>query len=146
MFLIRRFLEEMHRGTAMAPIWPFKKKEPIAQVDEAPPAAIVYKKGEDPNARPPQTEIDSSAYKDALALFGDGSSTVEAATDQSVRYDGATSSQSDHSTPESKLVEDAPQFSWVHHTDGYHYKRKENGEFEPTPHTKSGDGTYTPYS
>jgi hypothetical protein len=130
----------------MAPIWPFKKKEPIAQVEEAPPAAIIYRKGEDPNARPQQDEVDSSAYKDALALFGGGSSTVEAATDQSVRYDGVTSPQPEPSVSEPSLVEEAPEFTWVHHTDGYHYKRKASGEFEPTPHTKSGDGIYTPYS
>jgi len=136
----------MHLGVAMAPIWPFKKKEPIAQVDEAPPAAIVYRKGEDPNARPPQEEVDSTAYKDALALFGDGSSSVEAASDQSIRYDGVTSQQIEASAPEPSVVDEAPDYTWVHHTDGYHYKRKLNGEFEPTPHTKSGDGSYTPYS
>ena len=136
----------MHLGIVMAPIWPFKKKEPIAQVDEAPPAPIVYKKGEDPNARPPQEGVDAGAYKDALALFGDGSSTVEAATDQSVHYDGVAAPQPTPNTSEPVVEQDTPQFTWVHHTDGYYYKRKEDGQFEPTPHTKSSDGTYTPYS
>ena len=74
----------------MPPFWPFKKKEPVAQVEETPPAAVVYKRGEDPNART-QVETDSGAYKDALALFGGGSSEVTAASDQSVHYDGITS-------------------------------------------------------
>ena len=76
----------------MPPVWPFKKKKPVDTViDEAPPAPVVYKRGEDPNARP-AVKADSGAYKDALALFGGGSSEVQAATDQSVRYDGATAS------------------------------------------------------
>ena len=35
----------------MPPFWPFKKKQTIAEVEEQPPAPIVYKRGEDPNAR-----------------------------------------------------------------------------------------------
>ena len=76
----------------MPPIWPFnKKKETEQEIDEAPPAPVVYKRGEDPNARA-AVETDAGAYKDALALFGGGSSAVTAATDQSVHYDGVTSS------------------------------------------------------
>ena len=111
----------------MAPIWPFKKKQEVLELDEAPPAPITYKKGEDPNARPPSTTVDASAYKDALALFGDGSSEVEAASDQSVNYDGVTekSSAADQTQPEESTQEKS--FTWVHHTDGYHYKMKDDG-------------------
>ena len=64
----------------MPPIWPFKKKKEMEhEIDEAPPAPVVYKRGEDPNARA-AVETDAGAYKDALALFGDGSSEVNPAT------------------------------------------------------------------
>ena len=141
----------------MPPFWPFKKKEAVVQLEEAPPAPIVYKRGEDPNARP-DVEADAWAYKDALALFGDGSQKVEAASDQSVHYDGVTATQpeaesssvdtndaieSDEMAPPSQ---GETAFSWVHHTDGYHYKQRADGSFEATPHTKNQDGTYSPYS
>ena len=80
------------------------------------------------------------AYKDALALFGGGSEEVKAASDQSVNYDGVTA-------PASQAEKESePSFTWIHHTDGYHYKQLADGAFEPTPHTKNNDGTYTPYS
>ena len=82
-------------GPTMPPIWPFKKKRELDQeIDEAPPAPVVYKRGEDPHARAP-VETDADAYKDALALFGGGSSEVAAATDQSVHYDGVTASNAE---------------------------------------------------
>jgi len=145
-------------GLTMPPIWPFKKKKELDQeIDEAPPAPVVYKRGEDPNARA-AVETDAAAYKDALALFGGGSSDVAAATDQSVHYDGVTASSDeapsaqedemnatkDH-TP-SASSEPASSHTWVHHTDGYHYKQHADGSFEPTPHVKQNDGTYAPYS
>lgn len=147
----------------MPPIWPFKKKRELDQeIDEAPPAPVVYKRGEDPHARA-AVETDAGAYKDALALFGGGSSEVAAATDQSVHYDGVTSSNteetpsqngdasdSDVSSSEASSTtnESASEAShtWVHHTDGYHYKQHADGSFEPTPHVKQEDGTYAPYS
>ena len=39
-----------------------------------------------------------------------------------------------------------PAFTWVHHTDGYHYKKKADGSFDATAHVKNNDGTYIPYS
>lgn len=145
-------------GLTMPPIWPFKKKKEVDQeIDEAPPAPVVYKRGEDPNARA-AVETDAGAYKDALALFGGGSSEVSAATDQSVHYDGVSAS-SDEATPAQEEETDATQevapsanpepetsHTWVHHTDGYHYKQHADGSFEPTPHVKQEDGTYAPYS
>ena len=124
---------------AMPPFWPFKKKEAIAELEEEPPAPVVYKRGEDPNARK-TIETDTDAYKDALALFGGGSEEVKAASDQSVNYDGV-SAPTIQTPSEPEL-----SFTWVHHTDGYHYKQLADGAFEPTPHTKNNDGTYTPYS
>ncbi len=123
----------------MPPFWPFKKKEAIAELEEEPPAPVVYKRGEDPNARK-TIETDAGAYKDALALFGGGSEEVKAASDQSVNYDGVTAPAS------LAQKEPEPSFTWIHHTDGYHYKQLADGAFEPTPHTKNNDGTYTPYS
>ena len=73
----------------MAPLWPFKKKEPVAELDEEPPAPVVYKRGEDPHTRS-SVSTDAAAYQDALALFGGGSHEVEAATDLAAGYDGVT--------------------------------------------------------
>ena len=139
----------------MPPFWPFKKKQVIAELDEAPPAPVVYKRGEDPNARK-SIATDTGAYKDALALFGGGSAEVKAASDQSLRYDGATdksngiqneSNQSAISNVEEESsMESTPSVSWIHHTDGYHYKQLVDGAFDPTPHIKNADGTYAPYS
>lgn len=139
----------------MPPFWPFKRSSEPDQVDEAPPAPVVYKKGEDPNRREAAVSVDATAYTDALALFGDGSSSVHAASDQTERYDGIvsggeagrddTASASSESTHEDAQAEVADH-SWVHHSDGYHYKRLSDGSFEPTAYTKNEDGTYTPYA
>lgn len=139
----------------MPPFWPFKRSSEPDQVDEAAPAPVVYKKGEDPNRRERAMSVDATAYTDALALFGDGSATVHAASDQTERYDGIvsggdpltddTSSTSRESTGQASQ-EDVVDFSWVHHSDGYHYKRLSDGSFEPTAYTKNEDGTYTAYA
>lgn len=130
----------------MAPIWPFKKKQEVLEVDEEPPPTISYKKGEDPNARPATTTVDASAYKDALALFGGGSSNVEAASDQSVNYDGVAEPTGTSTVAEESQPVREESFTWVHHTDGYHYKKNADGSFEPTPHSKNADGSYVPYA
>lgn len=130
----------------MAPLWPFKKKEPVAELDEEPPAPVVYKRGEDPHTRP-SVSTDAAAYQDALALFGGGSHEVEAATDLAAEYDGVTEDTTVSSAvkrTESSETDDT--VTWVHHTDGYHYKQHPDGTFEPTPHVLNKDGTYTPYS
>ena len=130
----------------MPPFWPFKKKQEVAQVYEAPPAPTVYRRGEDPHVRASVTN-DEAAYKDALALFGGGSEEVNAATDQSVLYDGATGET--NASPKASPAEVAASpatHTWVHHTDGYHYKQNADGSFEPTPHVQNADGTYDPYS
>ena len=46
---------------------------------------------------------------------------------------------------ESTTVASQP-VNWVHHTDGYHYKRLDDGTFDPVAHVKNEDGTYHPYS
>jgi len=144
----------------MPPFWPFKKKEEVNVLDEEPPATMVYKRGEDPNARADHV-ADQAAYKDALALFGDGSQTVEAASDQSVLYDGVSgqATGAEEMIPSVEASPDAvsdmevartvavePSFTWVHHTDGYHYKQLADGTFEATAHTLDGNGEYHPYS
>ena len=149
----------------MPPIWPFKKKANVSELDEEPPQHLVYKRGEDPNARA-QYKADEGAYKDALALFGGGSQTVEAASDQTVRYDGVTSpvtvvpvqeSTEGHSelpaevasvesTVEHESATTQPLFEWYLHSDGYYYKKNADGSFEATAHLLSDDGSYVPYS
>jgi len=136
----------------MVPFWPFKKKQTVDELDEEAPAPMVYKRGEDPHAQPVE-EADQSAYKDALALFGGGSDHVEAASDHSTRYDGAISNNNSGAVAEAEPSLDEgeasvaePEYTWVHHTDGYHYKQLEDGSFEPTAHVQNQDGTYEPYS
>ena len=44
------------------------------------------------------------------------------------------------------VVPQTPAFTWIHHTDGYHYKKKADGSFDATPHVKNNNGKYIPYS
>ena len=125
-------------GTVMPPFWPFKRsKKNSMELDEEPPEAIVYRKDEEVHSEKHAQSIErnDAAYKDALALFGDGDTTVTASTNIADLYDGVTDASASESTSE-----------WVHHTDGYHYEKKADGSFEPTPHVKQSDGSYVPYS
>ena len=77
----------------MPPFWPFKrtnKKEEV--IDETPPAPIVYRKGQDVHTEKHSTteERNESAYKDALALFGGGDTTVVASSNVADEYDGVS--------------------------------------------------------
>ncbi|MDB2671526.1 hypothetical protein N9Y75_01620 [Candidatus Poseidoniales archaeon] len=122
----------------MPPFWPFKRsKKNSMELDEEPPEAIVYRKDEEVHSEKHAQSIErnDAAYKDALALFGDGDTTVTASTNIADLYDGVTDASASESTSE-----------WVHHTDGYHYEKKADGSFEPTPHVKQSDGSYVPYS
>ena len=127
----------------MPPFWPFKrtnKKEEV--IDETPPAPIVYRKGQDVHTEKHSTteEINESAYKDALALFGGGDTTVVASSNVADEYDGVSNEPADESTTETE-----PAFEWVHHSDGYHYKKLSDGAFEPTAYVKNADGSYSEY-
>ena len=122
----------------MPPFWPFKRsKKNSMELDEAAPEAIVYRKNEEVHTEKHAQSIERNdeAYKDALALFGNGDTTVTASENVADQYDGVT----DTTLPE----EDS---QWVHHTDGYHYKKKPDGTFLPTAHVKQDDGSYVPYS
>ena len=48
--------------------------------------------------------------------------------------------------PAPPAVPKTPAFTWVHHSDGYHYKKKSDGSFDATPHVKNNSGSYIPYS
>ena len=125
-------------GVVMPPFWPFKRsKKKTMELDEESPEAIVYRKDEEVHSEKHAQSIErnDAAYKDALALFGDGDTTVTASTNIADLYDGVTDASASESTSE-----------WVHHTDGYHYEKKADGSFEPTPHVKQSDGSYVPYS
>ena len=127
----------------MPPFWPFKrtnKKEEV--IDETPPAPIVYRKGQDVHTEKHSTteELNESAYKDALALFGGGDTTVVAASNVADAYDGVSNEPVDESTTETET-----SFEWVHHSDGYHYKKLSDGAFEPTAYVKNADGSYSEY-
>ncbi|MDB2540128.1 hypothetical protein N9X28_00235 [Candidatus Poseidoniales archaeon] len=125
-------------GTVMPPFWPFKRsKKNSMELDEESPETIVYRKDEEVHSEKHAQSIErnDAAYKDALALFGDGDTTVTASTNIADLYDGVTDASASESTSE-----------WVHHTDGYHYEKNADGSFEPTPHVKQSDGSYVPYS
>ena len=107
------------------------------ELDEVAPEAIVYRKDQEVHSEKhaQSVERDEEAYKDALALFGGGDTTVTASTNVADQYDGVTEGNSSKSTSE-----------WIHHTDGYHYQKNADGSFQPTPHIKQSDGSYVPYS
>ena len=122
----------------MPPFWPFKRsKKNSMELDEESPEAIVYRKDEEVHSEKHAKSIErnEAAYKDALALFGGGDTTVTASTNVADLYDGVTDVAKPESTSE-----------WVHHTDGYHYEKNGDGSFLSTPHVKQSDGSYVPYS
>jgi hypothetical protein len=122
----------------MPPFWPFKRsKKNSMELDEVAPEAIVYRKNEEVHTEKHAQSIERNdeAYKDALALFGNGDTTVTASENVADDYDGVT---------DGSLLEEESQ--WVHHTDGYHYKKNADGTFLPTAHVKQEDGSYVPYS
>ena len=124
----------------MAPIWPFGKKQKPQQLNEQPAKTIVYRKEE---SRSEKTLADNSHresddYMAAVSLFGNGSTTVKRAEEQSQFYEGIVDSGPNHKTEQK-------QFTWFHHSDGYFYKKMEDGSYDSIPHTKSSDGSYTPY-
>ena len=87
----------------MPPFWPFKRSNKKEQViDETPPAAIVYRKGQDVHTEKHSTtnERNESAYKDALALFGGGDTTVVASSNVADEYDGVTNEPTDETIQE----------------------------------------------
>ena len=128
----------------MPPFWPFKRtKKNEESLDETPPAPIVYRKDQDVHTEKHSTSLErnENAYKDALALFGGGDTSVVASTNVADEYDGVT-----NETPEVPSQGDELDFEWVHHTDGYHYKKLKDGQFEPIAYTKNADGTYSEYA
>ncbi|MGB2037599.1 MAG: hypothetical protein ACPHX8_03965 [Candidatus Poseidoniaceae archaeon] len=125
-------------GPSMPPFWPFKRsKNKSIELDEKPPEAIVYRKNEEVHTEKhaQSVERNDAAYKDALALFGGGDTTVTASANVADQYDGVTDNDKPKSTVE-----------WFHHTDGYYYEKKDDGSFLPTPHVKQADGSYVAYS
>ena len=125
-------------GLVMPPFWPFKRaKKNSMELDEEAPEAIVYRKDQEVHSEKHAQSIERNeeAYKDALALFGGGDTTVTASTNVANQFDGVTDAIASTSTSE-----------WVHHTDGYHYLKNADGSFQPTPHVKQSDGSYVPYS
>ena len=140
---VRIVLEHGRFPPSMPPIWPFnKKKQPLALEEEA-PAPIVYRKTDDQGVDSGSTSQQQEDYKAALSFFGSGDTTVKKASDQSQLYDGvivsATPSESAPSPTEHPV-------EWVAHTDGYHYKKAEDGSFDPVAHIRNTDGSYEPYS
>ena len=132
------------QGENMPPFWPFKRsKKNDDVVEETAPQPIVYRKGQDVHTQKHSTSVEHNehAYKDALALFGGGDTTVVASSNVAEEYDGVT----DHPVQdESESVQD--DFEWIHHSDGYHYKKKSDGQFEATPYVKNDDGSYSAYA
>ncbi len=123
----------------MAPFWPFGKKKKPLMLDEPEPQPVVYRKGsaETQEVLADNSHRESTDYKTAVSLFGNGETTVKRAEEQSQYYEGIVDS--------APLNPTTPEFTWVHHTDGYHYKRFTDGAFDTLPHQKSQDGTYTAY-
>lgn len=141
--LFALFINKFELGECMPPIWPFgKKKEPLSLEEEA-PAPVIYKKTADVGIESTSTDQQKADYKAALSFFGNGQDTVKKAEEQSQHYDGISGTQSN---PAKSTTVAPPPATWVHHTDGYHYKRLDDGTFDPLAHVKNDDGTYQPYS
>ena len=123
----------------MPPLWPFGKKKQPLQLDEPEPQAIVYRKDSNTSEQTlsDTSHRESNDYKSAVALFGNGATTVKRAEEQSQFYEGIV----DSGKPQKK-----EEFTWVHHSDGYHYKKKTDGSFDPVPHQKQANGIYVPYA
>ena len=134
--MFRSLHEAVESRNTMAPIWPFGKKKQPDMLDEPEPATVIYRKGsvEAKQVLEDNSHRESVDYKAAVSLFGNGDTTVKRAEEQSQYYEGLV----DSATP---VVE----YSWVHHTDGYHYKQFADGAFNSVPHRKNQDGTYSPY-
>jgi hypothetical protein len=141
--LLQNKYELQDRACSMPPFWPFKRSKHNDDIDEAPPAPIVYRKEQEVHTEKHANSLerDENAYKDALALFGGGDTTVKASKNVAEHYDGVTDQPLTSGEPEV-----TKRFEWIHHTDGYHYKKMENGQFEPTPFVKNEDGSYSPYA
>ena len=114
----------------MPPIWPFKKKQ-VEEEEE--PERLMSTYDNIGNKANETSHKDSHDYKAALALFGNGSENLNAADEQSAKYDGVTSSSP------------VTEFEWVENTDGYYYKLLSNGEYEQTAYIKNEDGTFSAY-
>ncbi len=128
----------------MPPFWPFKRaKKNEDTFDETPPAPIVYRKDQDVHTEKHSTSVerDENAYNDALALFGGGDTSIVASVNAADQYDGAS-----NENPQATSLEEESNFEWIHHTDGYHYKKLKSGQFEPTAYTKNSDGSYSEYA
>jgi hypothetical protein len=136
----------VHQGvrfrSVMPPVWPFGKKKPASSLDEDAPAPIVYQKTQDEGIDSGSTDQQKADYKAALSFFGSDETPVQKATDQSVLYDGVVASTNVAINPPDH--EDG--ITWVHHTDGYHYKQAADGTFDPIAHTLGDDGAYVPYA
>ena len=134
----------MHEPVVMPPFWPFKRsKKNDDEIDEAPPQPVVYRKGQEVHSEKHSSSVerDERAYKDALALFGSGDASVSASTNLAEQYDGVV----DQATQSTEPSEEE-SFEWIHHTDGYHYRKKQDGQFEPTPYVKNSDGSYSAFA
>lgn len=125
--------------SVMAPFWPFNKKKEPEMLDDPVPQTVVYRKDSVATQEllADNSHRESVDYKAAVSLFGNGEETVKRAEEQSQYYEGIVDA-----APTSVV---SPDFTWIHHTDGYHYKKFSNGTFDAQPHQKSQDGTYTPH-
>ena len=131
--------EAVESRKVMPPFWPFGKKKEPEMLDEPEPQTVVYRKGavETQEVLADNSHRESVDYKAAVSLFGNGEATVKRAEEQSQYYEGIVDAAAPTVT--------APEYTWIHHTDGYHYKRFTDGAFDSQPHQKNPDGTYTPY-
>lgn len=136
---IRSLHEADESRLAMAPLWPFGKKKQPLMLDEPEPQPILYRKNSEssPEVLADNSHRESVDYKAAVSLFGNGDTTVKRAVEQSQFYEGLVDSAS--------LPVATEKYTWIHHTDGYHYKQFASGTFDSVPHQKNADGTYAPY-
>ena len=90
----------------MAPIWPFRRSRKTEDsFVESAPEPIVYRKDQEVHTEKHKTTLqrDENAYKDALALFGGGDTSVSPSGNVADAYDGAAEN-APLSTPHQEIL------------------------------------------
>ena len=140
--------------------WPFKRKEPEEQGQEV----IEYELGGDDQASQTmedRSHIEEKTYQNALSLLssphlgkpdaGEIAPTTEVAPDSSPESAPEYQSETSLTTPSEPASTNSDdrmddESNWLHHTDGYWYRKDGAGGFEATAYIRGPDGTFTPFS
>ena len=148
--------------------WPFKRKGPEEQGQEV----IEYELGGDDQASQTmedRSHIEEKTYQNALSLLSSPhlgkpdageivpttevapDSSPESSLDSSPESSGESQSETSLTTPSEPASTNSDdvtddESNWLHHTDGYWYRKDGAGGFEATAYIREPDGTFAPFS